>query len=879
MITARPQKNLTTAKAYFAEHLAQGDYYAEGQKVDGVWFGKGVERLGLDAASSVTEEAFTRLCENRHPLTGDRLTVRQKADRRAFYDFVVSPPKSISIMALTVGDPRIAAAHDRACRRAMLTLEEIASAYVRKGGKSGIRQTGEVVAAIFRHDCSRALDPQLHTHFVEFNATWDAEESRWKALETSAMFDRVRFATEVYRSALAAELVAIGYFLRRTEQAFEIEGVSPEIIQRFSKRKAAISEAEARLMAKLGRPVSNNARAALAHSTRQRKVKNLSVDELRRVQRAQLSDAELQTLQGLVPREGAKPAKAPGMAAAEAVEYARAHLFERKSVVTRHEFLQTALSCSYGTATLDEVQEALAARTDFVAIEDELTTREALRQERRLVAIVNEGIEACRPLNPRFVGSRELDDEQRTALTEVLQSRDRVVGLRGGAGTGKSFLLKEIFRGLEERYELLALAPTSSAVDVLHKDGLRNAMTVQRFLVDPEMRNSVRGRVLVVDEAGRVSTNQLVEFLEFAREASCRVVLCGDTRQHTSIEAGDGLRILERFSALRTAELKSIRRQVDAEYRKAVGEIAAGRPMEGLARLDRLGAVEEVPLGEREERMAADYAGSLDEGKSALIVCPTWREIEAVTRVVREKLQETGRLSRKEKFVTVHRSLHWTAAQKRDLRLYETGQILVFHRTTQKMKAGEWCEVVSAADGAIQARRQAGGRVTVTKKQAACFDVAEKRELAIAPGDQLLLQGNRKTEKLLNGQVVMVKKMGPSGRIHLMDGRKIKLDFKSFTHGYAVTSHASQARTVDHVYVSVGSTQSLVVNRNQFYVSISRGRERVKIYTDDKQFLYGAVERPGTRLSAMELFERQRRCEAVIERATPRHSSRTRIAI
>ena len=96
----------------------------------------------------------------------------------------------------------------------------VAAARIRNGGQRAERTTGEIVAAMFRHEESRALDPQLHTHFVVFNATWDSVEKRWKALETSAMFDQIKLYTEVYRSELALRLQALGYALRHTDQRF-----------------------------------------------------------------------------------------------------------------------------------------------------------------------------------------------------------------------------------------------------------------------------------------------------------------------------------------------------------------------------------------------------------------------------------------------------------------------------------------------------------------------------------------------------------------------------------------------------------------------------------------------------------------------------------
>ncbi len=207
MITARPMKNVATTKKYYTEHLARSEYYSEANRVDVRWFGNGCHRLGLEPGTDVSQEAFERLCDNLHPVTGSKLTARQRTgDRRVCFDFVVSAPKSVSLMTFLAGDSRLIGLHEAAARVAMTRLESQAGTRVRKGRQDGERRTGEVVAATVTHGTSRALDPQLHTHFVVFNATWDSVENRWKALQTTEMFEQIGLFTEIYRSELAAGL-------------------------------------------------------------------------------------------------------------------------------------------------------------------------------------------------------------------------------------------------------------------------------------------------------------------------------------------------------------------------------------------------------------------------------------------------------------------------------------------------------------------------------------------------------------------------------------------------------------------------------------------------------------------------------------------------
>jgi len=204
MFSAVAHKNLTDAEKYFDEHLAQNDYYAAGEIRPGQWVGAGAERLGLN--NNVTREQFHALCENQNPETGERLTQRSQKEgqRRVFYDFTCSAPKSVSVLAVTLDDPRLIEAHEEAARLAFRELETFAATRIRKQGvENRDRVTGNLVAAAFVHDSSRALDPQLHTHFTVFNATFDGQERCWKALQARGMYDAIRYGTAVYRNELA----------------------------------------------------------------------------------------------------------------------------------------------------------------------------------------------------------------------------------------------------------------------------------------------------------------------------------------------------------------------------------------------------------------------------------------------------------------------------------------------------------------------------------------------------------------------------------------------------------------------------------------------------------------------------------------------------
>jgi hypothetical protein len=281
--------------------------------------------------------------------------------------------------------------------------------------------------------------------------------------------------------------------------------------------------------------------------------------------------------------------------------------------------------------------------------------------------------------------------------------------------------------------------------------------------------------------------------------------------------------------------------------------------------LETIGALHETPTEDRYGKLVDRYVDSLAAEKSALIVSPTWKEIEMVTEEVRRRLQAAGRLGQKETRVGVHEPQNWTRAQKCDWKSYSGDLVLNFHRSTAEVQRGTSLTVDRVDGDGVVGIDATGREVRITRKQVACFEVSRVREIPVAEGETLLIRGNRREARVINGSVVTVRRLRDGGAIELVDGRVLPPDFRSFTHGYCVTSHTAQGRTVDHVYVAMGSNSMMASNRNQFYVSTSRGRERVEIFTHDVEELRAMVRRSGDRKGALEFVDsiRTKSTEAV----------------
>jgi conjugative relaxase-like TrwC/TraI family protein len=884
MLAAKPQTRLSDAKKYFKEHLSVGDYYAEGQSVAGQWFGKGAADLGLNGIT--TSDEFTRLCDNLHPQTGERLTLRQKttriekgtdgkehetANRRVFYDFTFSPTKSVSIAALAGDDHRIVEAHEQAVTVALHQLETFASTRVRKAGQCTDRPTGNIVAAVFRHETSRALDPHLHSHCILFNATFDPVEKQWKALQNHEMFGAQKFVENVYYHELARALVKFGYQIEnRPRGDFEIKGVSLELVKKFSKRHEEIDQKTRELLAREPEKADGNIAAIrenIAHRERARKIRDIGLEKLQVLWDGQMTPQEKDSLHRLAVNRSPTSDVTANLAE-KAVTWAEEHLFERRSVVHEHELWRHALEHARGqNVSLTEIQ-AVTKQRDYIRKEDkpdQITTREHLQREWEIVCAAKDGRGKFGSFQPDYRSSNtQLDEEQRKAVERIMDSNDFITLFRGGAGTGKSFTLREVQGELEKAgHSVQVVAPQRQQVMDLERDGFKRVQTLSALLAKREL---ARDAVLLVDEAGQIGGKQMHALLRLAQDNHARLILSGDTRQHGAVEASDALRAIEKYAGLDAIELTNIRRQNPAlaksiaererikQYRQAVEAARDGHQAQSFHLLNQLKAIEQCTLADQHEKLAARYLALVKEHQSCAVVSQSWDEIHQLNDEIRAVLKHQKLIGDSDTTVTGFQPLNLTNAQKRDARSYGSDSVLVFNRDVRGFKAGDSARLKEVADKYLWV--EAGPRlVSIPFTHLDKVTVCQRREMALAAGDKLQLKANGRSanrRKLANGELVTVKEIQPDGQIALADGRVLDKNFRQFVRGYAITSYASQGKSVDYVLFSDSAVKA-ATNNQQWYVTISRGKKGIHIFTCDKEQLQENISRSGQRPLAVDL--------------------------
>jgi conjugative relaxase-like TrwC/TraI family protein len=829
------------AKGYYST----ADYYlGNEQELTGCWRGAAARRLGLDG--DVRQVDWDALCDNLHPQTGEQLTARMRADRTVGYDFNFHVPKSVSLLYATTRDERILDAFRDAVDGTMHDMEAEMATRVRKSGKNENRITGNMAWGEFVHFTSRPVDgvpdPHLHAHCFVFNTTFDDQEQAWKAGQFRELNRDAPYFEAAFHSHLAGRLSELGLPIERTKKGWELTGIDRQFIAKFSRRTEQIEE-KAREMG----IEDADAKAELGAKTRERKVKNLSFAELQDAWRSRMEEQELAALDRLAQKLGGDAEPVDDSAAAKAIEYAKSHVFARKSVVPERQFLTSALWHSVGQATVEDVHQE-ADRSDLITGERNgrrmVTTREVLAEEQWIIDFARNGRGTRDPFVRHLEDfqNEQLNNEQKAAVKHIVESRDRLMVLRGAAGVGKTTLMREAAMAIESSgTRVFAFAPSTDASRVVLREHFKDADTVATLLVNKSLHEQIAGQLIWIDEAGLMDAETTAKVFELADRLDARVLLSGDRYQHGSVARGDTLRMLETEAGVKPAEVQEIQRQQGA-YKEAVRALSAGHTAQGFQRLDELGWVREIPDDERHRQMAADYIEAVAAGKTALVVSPTHFEGDLITAEIRRSLREREELGNDERRFRVLENANLTEAERGDKVNYENGDVLLFHQNAHVFGRGER---VTARDGR-----------ELPLDQAARFQVFHASTLLLAPGDRVRITHNGTTadgkHRLNNGAIYNVKEFDDGGNIVLNNGWTVGKDWGFLAHGYVTTSHASQGKTVDRVFVGQGTESFAASSREQFYVSASRARERVTIYTGDKEALLDAVKRSDDRLTATE---------------------------
>jgi conjugative relaxase-like TrwC/TraI family protein len=878
MLTISKSLSASQAQTYHKQDFASEtqSYYRQGDTVQGEWQGQLAAPFGLSGA--VTPLEFQRLSEGRHPDT-EASMVRSRAafeyknadgetiktvEHRAGWDATFSAPKSVSLTALVGGDDRVREAHRAAVTEALSELERYTEARI--GGNHPTETTGKFIAAKFEHDTARPVDgyaaPQLHTHAVIFNVTERADGST-RALQPHSLFESQQYATAVYQSELMYRLRNLGYEIERGKSgAPEIKGYTEEYLDASSPRSRQIREQ----LEKTGRAGAEAAEIA-AHSTRDRK-QNLTAEEVLEAHRKMATEfgdqpekvvaaARERTRQQQVQPETSAKAK-------KSVTFARESVFEREAVVDERRILRDAMRRGVGETTYREIRsefETRRAEGDFRIVDGpkyasgrRFTTPETIAAERANVEFMLQGRNAVAPILSAEQAQEQgrsrdfLNEAQRRVIEETLNSTDRVHGLQGRAGTGKTTVLQSIREGVEKNgYTVEGFAPTSRAAAQLREAGI-DAGTLQSFLArgenhpsaNPELRH-----LYMLDESSLASTRQMRAFLEKLKPQD-RVLVIGDTSQHQAVDAGRPFEQMQQ-AGMRTSQLDQIMRQKDPELRRAVELLANNETEKGIALLAEQGRVTEIAgANERIAAIARDYAA---RPENTIIVSPDNRSRRQINEAVRAELRRNGTLAADghELRVLDHRS-DMTGTDRTWAARYNVGEVLHYHTGSKAegIERNSYARVqdVDARANTLTVELENGASVTYDPRRLRGVNVFTEATREFSTGDRIQFTEPNKTLGVANRDLGTIASIDNGQMTVRLDGkqpREITFDtvqFRQFDHGYAVTSHSSQGLTAGRVLANIDTESSrMLINTRLAYVAVSRASEDARIYTNDAETL------------------------------------------
>jgi flagellar biosynthesis GTPase FlhF len=628
----------------------------------------------------------------------------------------------------------------------------------RLGGNRPAESTGQFIVAKFEHDTSRPVDgyaaPQLHTHAVIFNVTERADGTT-RALQERGFFESQQFATAVYQSELTFRLRELRYEIAPGRSgAPEIKGYSQEYLDASSQRQNQI-------LAHMQQNGLSGYEAAeiAAHATRDKKQIQSPAEVLaaHRKLAAEFGNQPNQVVAEARQRSQNKsvehtPERAQ-KAAQEAVTFARERSFEREAVTDERALFRDALRRGMGDTTYSQVRASVEARLvsgEFQLVTApkhgsarQFTTAETIQAEKEILRQMRQGqgrVEQIMPVQQAVAHTAQypiLNSSQRSAAEEILTSRDRIQGLQGSAGVGKTTALKTVREAAEQRGMIVeGFAPTSRAAHQLRDAGI-NAGTLQGFLARQKQPTQER-HLYMVDESSLASTKQVRDFLARLDPAD-RVLFIGDTRQHQGVEAGKPFEQLV-DAGMKTARLDQIVRQKDPELLRAVEHLSRGEVTEGVALLEQQGRVTEI--ADPDKRIASIARNYADNPANTIIVSPDNASRRAINQAVRSELQERGIVeSANHNLRVLAPRSDMTGADRAWAARYEVADVLHYQRGSKTLgiEQRSYARVVSTdpKSNLLTVEKPDGQRVTYDPARLHGISAYREIEREFAVGDRL----------------------------------------------------------------------------------------------------------------------------------------------
>lgn len=889
----------------------------QGRQLEPEKIGSGWDKIGAQDLK-ITEDGYRDLKEARNPVTGEELVkAGVNGEHRAGYNQTFSPDKSFTVYAHSSPEAmkQVTEIHDKAVNGVMQYFEsDLAQARMGHDGIVEPVKTGNILAMKVDHQVNRIGDVQLHSHMVVFNQTWNEASGKWQALHSDAFHSDI--LTKCYENQLAFYAKEAGLAVEwkqsdtgKTQYA-ALAGVPDKAVEATSERAQQVDEYVKDHAAELKEKYPNadlgELKQIAAIETRPEKVSmtreqidNQFVDRL-----ASVGLSKEDITQGVQKAaEAAKEAEKDNipMNEYELVRTAANGLSENHSTFSRQDILKASSELSRGDVSITQLQHAIedmCKDKDIVRLSEShtieakggreyndqvFTTPQVLKAEKDIMSYTRDGQGKTDPImtleqakaaikesettrqsaNPDF----KLTDDQRAGIEHISSSQDKVVGLQGDAGVGKTTAL-DIVREIAEKqgYEVRGFAPQGKAAAEMQAASGIQSQTVDSFLAKPAV-SSQPHQIWIIDEARTLGSIKMSDMTNAAKEAGATLVLVGDTKQNPSIDQGDMFAKLQESGAMNTIRMSENIRQKDSpEYQAAMKDLADKKIDKAMERLENSGKVYEIAdRGERLQAIREDYTSS--NYKNTVIVTARNADRNELNHAIREGLKAEGKLKGEDHTFTVRQSKNIDGIGRHVSRSYQPGDIIKGHNLPGVQNGNE-VRVTAIDPGAhaVMAVDKNGKehRIDLRRDGDRITNVYTEKEQQFAEGDKVVFLKNDKGLDVKNGNIGTVKQMDDRGNIvtKMENGRELKINpstqYNYIDHAYAVSEYKSQGGTWQNVIVHVDTSKD--TNFNAQYVAQSRGKQDIQIYTNDKAELREDMKQEQHKNSTLD-FEKSQQAE------------------
>lgn len=767
--------------------------------------GELAQALGFKPGQKISSLEFDRVLNGRNA-DGKALC---RAHKNKGIDLTFSAPKSVSLAHLvTDKDPRILEAHKQAV---METMRELEARFAFAQPKAGVNiQTGKMAYILTTDGLSRENDPHLHTHVVVANLTECG--NKIMALRSHEIYtaDFVKLAGAMYHTHLAENYRKIGreiVYIKNGE--LHDTAVSLEAVHAFSKRHDQIVKEKAE---------ETGDRAAW-RKTRAEKNPYTDIADVKKEWAKEISQIKTktaeQTRQEITAGRAVWAEKAEYIIEAEqeskkergangevtkwqlAARRATDHTATVKPEALAAEYMNECLRDGRGPAmtykeALARLEQQVEAGNLVKTDDGRYTSWEMIAAERtymdhagtRLNQTAPTAAEAGRYLAAyqaaaKRQGKKTLSEVQQAAVNQMIATNKRVLVVQGSAGAGKTTALRATAEYYRERgIKVVGLAVAGSAAKNLQAETGIESITLAAF---QKRRTEETGRVLIFDEASMLSSRAAARLFSEAEDRGDRVILVGDKNQLQSVAAG---RVFDRLVTDSTSAgdlivLNENYRQRNKELRQTVDQARDGKMKESLVGLDKRGDIIEIENAkDRRAAVAQNY------DKDTLIIAGSNVSRTELNKLIRDRLAAAGELRKGQKYTVTHTGKNGIE-QEREIKISE-GELITFTRNEYKI-----------------------------------YDIRNGERAIVLQCDSKIIQ------------------------VETEDKRVLEIDteqYKSIDYGYAMTTYKAQGQTFDKVIVESDTRLAALADMRNQYVNITRARDSVKIYTDDKEELKELAE-------------------------------------